>query len=552
MRLRAEIANSWQRTASAGLDPGATVDPEDVADYDPASRLRRAARPVLDAVAEHLAGTRYGVVLADHDSCIVDARFGRAELEARLASVGAVAGKTFTEAITGTNSIATAAETHSGVAVHGEEHYLESFKPFACFGAPIREPLTRRHAGVLDITCFAEDAAPLLRPFLLRAVDDIETSLLENTRHSHRRVLAAFEAARPRAGALLAFGPDLVLANDAATEMLAPSDHTMLQLLCAERPDNARRSVELASGAHTVIEIEHLGGGHLVRLEPSVRPSPIPRRAVRPDFAPGSLDWHAELVGTVEQYRDAAASVLVRGEPGTGRTTVAHRLAGGGPVAVVSCPVETAAVVEHLVAELVGADGEDVRTLVVDDADLLTMEVEAVIARLVDGHRLRLVLTSAAPTTRGRAAMLTARCPVRLDLEALHHARSRLPGFAAALLRDRTRGAARFTPSALLLLAEMGWPGNLRELEALVNHVAAHRTAGDITIGDLPPGYREQPGTVVRGALRQAERDTIVRALTQCCGNKVHAAEQLGISRNTLYRRVRELRIDMEAIRGRP
>lgn len=247
MGLRAEIASSWRRTASAGLDPGARVDPEDVADYDPASRLRRAAGPVLDAVAEHLVGTRYGVVLADRDSCIVDARFGRAELQTRLAALGAVPGKTFTEATTGTNSVATAGETHRGVAVHGEEHYLEAFKRFACFGAPIRDPLTRRHAGVLGITCFAEDAAPLLRPFLLRAVDDIETSLLENAQSSHRRVLAAFEAARPRAGALVAFGPDLVLTNDAAANMLGPSDHTTLQMLCSDTSSDGRRSVELAS-----------------------------------------------------------------------------------------------------------------------------------------------------------------------------------------------------------------------------------------------------------------------------------------------------------------
>ncbi|WP_328306886.1 hypothetical protein [Actinomycetospora sp. NBC_00405] len=166
MALRPEIVSSWRRTASAGLDPGATVDPEDVAYYDHGSRLRRAAAPVLDAVAEHLAGTRYGVVLADPDSCIVDARFGQSEFEARLAALGAVPGKTFTEATTGTNSIPTAGETQRGVAVHGEEHYLEVFKRFACFGAPIRDPITRRHAGVPDITCFAEDGAPLLRPFL--------------------------------------------------------------------------------------------------------------------------------------------------------------------------------------------------------------------------------------------------------------------------------------------------------------------------------------------------------------------------------------------------
>jgi hypothetical protein len=127
------------------------VDPEDVADYDPARRLRRAVGPVLDA-ASGAPSSRPGWL-----------------------RLGAVPGKTFTEATTGTNSIATAGETHRGVAVHGEEHYLEAFKRF------------------------------------------------ENACRSHRRVLAVFEAARPRVGALLAFGPDIVLTNDAATAMLAPT-----------------------------------------------------------------------------------------------------------------------------------------------------------------------------------------------------------------------------------------------------------------------------------------------------------------------------------------
>lgn len=117
-------------------------------------------------------------------------------------------------------------------------------------------------------------------------------------------------------------------------------------------------------------------------------------------------------------------------------------------------------------------------------------------------------------------------------------------------MREQTRDAARFTPSTLRVLAELDWPGNLRELEAVVRQVATHRTAGDVTISDLPPGYREHQGVGVRGALRQAERDTIVRALVRCSGNKVHAAWELGISRNTLYRRVRELRIDVGAIRS--
>ncbi|MEI4271180.1 helix-turn-helix domain-containing protein [Klenkia sp. LSe6-5] len=119
-----------------------------------------------------------------------------------------------------------------------------------------------------------------------------------------------------------------------------------------------------------------------------------------------------------------------------------------------------------------------------------------------------------------------------------------LPALATALLTAATQGRARFTPAALRTLAALDWPGNLRELRTVVEEVAARRGTGDVTEADLPPGYRDAGRPQVVGALWQAERDAVVAALRQCRGNKVHAAEVLGVSRNTLYRRLRSLRID--------
>ena len=245
------------------------VDPEDAAPVDPDGRLLHAAGPVLDELAEMLDGSRYTVLLADRDARLVGMRFGRSSLRSAMEGVGAVEGKLFTESTTGTNSIATVFELRRGVAVHGEEHYLESFKRFACYGTPIIDPVTGRLAGVLDITCLAEDATELLRPFLLRGARDIEARLLGDVRRAHRSVLDAFEAAARRsAQPVMAFGADLVLSNDAAADLLQPADRAALQTLAAEltttRSTSRCSELELASGGRAAVTLSVVDGGVLV------------------------------------------------------------------------------------------------------------------------------------------------------------------------------------------------------------------------------------------------------------------------------------------------
>lgn len=549
-QIRQEIALSWRRTESSGLDPGTIVSPDDAVEVDPTSRLRCAASPVLDELAGQLAGARYAVVLADQESRLIDIRYGVAALRPALERVGAVLGRQFTEATTGTNSIATAFELRRGVAVHGNEHYLEAFKGFACFGAPIRHPVTRRVAGVLDITCLSADASPLLRPFLMGATAEIEAALMDQASRSHRRLLAAFETASVRtSGPLVAFGADLVLTNDAASDLLEPQDHTTLQALAWDVrhvTGDTRGTLELACGLPVVASVRPVGGGgFLVELQRPDGLVPVPRssrRAVRSDVD-GSV-WNVALRADIAQLRDSRTSVVVQGEPGTGRSTVAADLVGGDPVRRLSATTG---------ADLADLGDPAVTTLLIEDAHLVDPLVAARITDIVDASGQRLVITAGPDgVAAGGYASLAARCPVRLELPTLRAHRDRIPLLAAAMLRGRGAGRdRRFSAAALRTLSALDWPGNLRELATVVEFVAAGRSAGDITGDDLPPGYRTAGRQPVVGALWQAERDAIERALRACGGNKVHAAKLLGISRSMLYRRLRNLHIDPDALRER-
>ena len=85
-------------------------------------------------------------------------------------------------------------------------------------------------------------------------------------------------------------------------------------------------------------------------------------------------------------------------------------------------------------------------------------------------------------------------------------------------------------------LAAHDWPGDVRQLEAVIRQALARRR-GDITVDDLPVEQRRAPDVALT-AMQRLERDAILRSLDEAGGNRAAAAEHLGISRSTLYRRL--------------
>ncbi|QOX79942.1 sigma-54-dependent Fis family transcriptional regulator [Trichlorobacter lovleyi] len=98
-------------------------------------------------------------------------------------------------------------------------------------------------------------------------------------------------------------------------------------------------------------------------------------------------------------------------------------------------------------------------------------------------------------------------------------------------------------PQALAAVAGYGWPGNIRELQNVIER-AVILCKGQVTVGDLPDGVRQPPAaagmTKASGSLRDRERNDILDALASCGNNRRLAAEKLGISKRTLQYRLKE------------
>jgi two-component system nitrogen regulation response regulator NtrX len=126
--------------------------------------------------------------------------------------------------------------------------------------------------------------------------------------------------------------------------------------------------------------------------------------------------------------------------------------------------------------------------------------------------------------------------------------------FAAAACRRNAWKPRRFSPEALELLRQQPWKGNVRELRNVVERALILTEADPILPQDLraalPTAPPPRPGAIpTEGALRDLvdahERDVIRERLRALSGHVTNAARSLGLERSHLYKKCKQLGIDI-------
>jgi transcriptional regulator of acetoin/glycerol metabolism len=264
------------------------------------------------------------------------------------------------------------------------------------------------------------------------------------------------------------------------------------------------------------------------------------------------LAWQ-QLIAALTDLAGKRVPVLVSGEPGVGKLTVAHaihRQAGEqGPFTVLD-------------ADLARVDGvrqwlDGVRSHLVDrTGSLVLRHLEALdgpaaraLSTLITQHRTgaaaRVVATISRPRPgfeRSTSALLDA-LPAVVQVPPLRERPEDLADIVPVLLRRHAGSPGlRCSAEVMQALTRAEWPGNVRQLESVIQGIVARRPRGVIVLQDLPAEYRSPPWRRLT-RLERAEREAILEVLVQTGGNKVRAAALLGISRATLYRRLKQLSI---------
>ncbi|MEE4607210.1 MAG: sigma 54-interacting transcriptional regulator [Desulfobacteraceae bacterium] len=111
---------------------------------------------------------------------------------------------------------------------------------------------------------------------------------------------------------------------------------------------------------------------------------------------------------------------------------------------------------------------------------------------------------------------------------------------------EQGKNIKEFSSEAMRLLLDYRWPGNVRELENSIEHAVVLAKGNQIEVSDLPPTLHYAPSaaaTSTTNTMMENEAKLLKEALDECGWNKKQAAQQLGISRNTLYRKLRKYQI---------
>jgi DNA-binding CsgD family transcriptional regulator len=278
--MREEIVVSWFRSVRLGVRSDHFEAPYDP-DVDGQSRLAWAAGPVLDGLAENLAGTSTSLVLSDDEGHIMARQVSDRRLRAWMDRISLAPGFGYGEQHVGTNAIGAALAVQRPFVVEGSEHFVDVLATMACAAVPITDPRTGNLLGAVDLSCRMEHASPLMLPFAKRAAWEIEQRLLEDASVAERTLREYFLRARRRTrDALVSLNERTMLANVVATAKLEPGDHKILWEWVARTltgDETVAREVSLTGGTWILKSFEPIrDGGRFVgaslRLEPPSSP----------------------------------------------------------------------------------------------------------------------------------------------------------------------------------------------------------------------------------------------------------------------------------------
>jgi transcriptional regulator of acetoin/glycerol metabolism len=586
------------------------------------SLLCTVAQPILEDICQYTESLPLAILLLDNTMCVLE-MLGDAAITYQLLESGIRQGVFLREGQIGTNAFAIAQIERTPAWVYGPEHYLSCFHSFSTVAAPIHHP-DGSLLGIVGSFEPVEGASVISLGLASMAAKAIESQIQteEIRQEASAYAIQINNIIDAMSEGLLVWNEKqtVIHLNLPGSELLGVRPARLMGRHLGEMitlPEVIARASE-RSESLTDIECTLMVNNRMLALMVNFRVVTLPRTTLYlASFRP--IEQVRELVSrqvgavarqTVDnligeskemrrlrrQIRTAAraeAPVLIQGETGTGKATIARAIHNSGPrkdspFVVINC---RAIPRDLILAEFIGFEagsytninhgGQPSKfelaeggTLYLDEIDVLPLDMQAALLGVLDtGTVLRL----GAKQPIGVNVRIVASTDINLD-EAVKdgvfrsdlYYRLRSFHIHTTPLRERPEDIPTLIRQKLMLLSsQVGqslsfsseaeaaltlyqWPGNIRELESMLDRAVAISEEATIGVEHLPSSLLNQPAEPSGSALEpvvslaEAEQRAILNAGRAKGGNLTQTAAVLGIGRTTLWRKMNTMNLTVE------
>ncbi len=631
--IPALIANSWERcrpliSAFNWISLQKLSDPDllnaQVLNFD----FLSLARPIMEDIYQYTETSETAILIVNHVGYVLD-MLGDPRIIAHLNQLSVRRGVLLSEMEMGTNGFALALTEKVPVQVQSFEHYRRQFHSITEAAAPIFDS-TGKPLGAIGIINFEGESHLHSLALAVSGARAIEgqrrADQLLGEQNSHLARLNAI--LNTISEAILVWSRDgiLIQANPAAADLFNFSFDPFKGKPMRENikiPRFISNAVELGKEL-TDVEASIEIGNQVVDCILSIRFGrdaegirtvvTILRRAkeirqlIQRQIGSQAVFTLQDLLGeSLEIQRvqrqatlaaAARASVIIRGEAGTGKNLLAqiihrHSSFSNGPFIVFSC---TSVPSEMVVRELIGFDEASGRfsgdshpgkieladggTLFLQDVDTLPLDAQTIlvnflemgiIQRLNNSHTIPLDVRLIASSKANLEKLIEQGnflpdlyyrlSPFEIRLPPLRERMEDLPLLINNILKrlsSQYNESLSISPEAMALFINYQWPGNLRELEAVLGRAASQLIGSEeITPEHLPDAIRrpyrlkfDATQLVSGNSLEEIEREALLQSARACEGSLLKMTELLGISRTTLWRKLKQYNIEIHAYRN--
>ncbi|MCB5184750.1 sigma-54-dependent Fis family transcriptional regulator [Methylobacillus gramineus] len=603
-QIAEEIQRSWRRCVENGMDADSPIRTEILTRQE--LRLKQEthhlllsqARPEMDSLNEQISHTRSVIVLTDNEGIILHS-LGNSEFLNDAQRIALMPGCSWQESLRGTNAIGTALVERSAMTVQGAEHFLDRNHVLGCSAVPIFNA-GNEVMGTLDVSTDINMPQQHTLALVRMSAQMIENRLFTASHsgayslHFHSR--AEFIGTLWEGIAIFDHEDRLVALNRSGQFQLGLSADRMQGLrfehLFDALPvthDRSGKQENFIFPMHTSHQARIYARmeSRQTRTESAITPVAPTRRncAASLDMLDTGDTRVSQVISQVKRVIDQQIPILIEGETGAGKELFAraiHEVSSrrDGPWIAVNCAALPEGLIESELfgyeegaftgARRKGSPGKleqaDGGTLFLDEIGDMPMALQARLLRVLQERSVTPLGSSKAKPVD--FALLSATNQklrekvesgefrrdlyyrlngLTINLPALRQ-RDDLRALIATILQTENATNAKIDEEVMQLFESHPWPGNIRQLHNVLRTALA--LAGGDTIqhmhltGDFFDDMDRYPQqTISADTLTSLTSDAIKAALQTHSGNISAVARQLGISRNTLYRRMREMNL---------